>query len=41
MLTKIGLYFQAIDEEKILIKYFGDEYLEYMNKTGRFFLKIR
>ncbi|MFX0003207.1 MAG: methyltransferase family protein [Promethearchaeota archaeon] len=37
----VGLYFQAIDEEKILIEYFGDEYLEYMKKTGRFFLKIR
>lgn len=35
----IGLYFQAIDEEEILIEYFGDEYLEYMKKTGRFFLK--
>ncbi|MFW9818826.1 MAG: methyltransferase family protein [Candidatus Thorarchaeota archaeon] len=36
----IGLYFQAIDEEEILINYFGEEYLEYMNKTGRFFFKI-
>ena len=36
----IGLYFQAIDEEKILIEYFGDEYIEYMKKTGRFFAKI-
>ncbi len=35
----IGLYFQAIDEEEILIEYFGSEYLEYMEKTGRFFLK--
>ncbi|MFX0137474.1 MAG: methyltransferase family protein [Candidatus Hodarchaeota archaeon] len=37
----IGLYVQAIDEEKILIEYFGNEYLEYMKKTGRFFIKIR
>lgn len=37
----IGLYFQAIDEERILIKYFGQEYETYMNKTGRFFVKIR
>jgi len=36
----IGLYFQAIDEEKILIEYFGDEYIGYMKKTGRFFAKI-
>lgn len=40
IIAAIGLYFQAIDEEKILIDYFGEEYLEYMNKTGRFFLKI-
>jgi len=40
MLSTIGLYFQAVDEEKILIEYFGEEYLEYMKKTGRFFLKI-
>ncbi|MFX0106486.1 MAG: isoprenylcysteine carboxylmethyltransferase family protein, partial [Candidatus Hodarchaeota archaeon] len=37
----IGLYVQAIDEEKILIEYFGDEYKDYMKKTGRFFVKIR
>jgi protein-S-isoprenylcysteine O-methyltransferase Ste14 len=36
----IGLYVQAIDEEKILIEYFGDEYIEYMKNTGRFFAKI-
>jgi protein-S-isoprenylcysteine O-methyltransferase Ste14 len=36
----VGLYFQAIDEEKILIEYFGDEYIDYMKKTGRFFVKI-
>jgi len=36
----IGLYLQAIDEEKILIEYFGEEYIEYMKNTGRFFAKI-
>ena len=36
----IGLYFQAIDEEKILLEYFGDEYREYMQNTGRFFVKF-
>ncbi|MFX0058519.1 MAG: methyltransferase family protein [Candidatus Heimdallarchaeota archaeon] len=36
----IGLYFQAIDEEKILIEYFGKDYLDYKEQTGRFFVKI-
>ncbi|MFX1588660.1 MAG: methyltransferase family protein, partial [Promethearchaeota archaeon] len=36
----IGLYFQAIDEENILLEYFGDEYREYMKNTGRFFVKF-
>ena len=36
----IGLYFQAIDEETILLEYFGDEYREYMQNTGRFFVKF-
>lgn len=37
----IGLYIQAIDEEKILLEYFGNEYKEYMSNTGRFFPKFR
>jgi protein-S-isoprenylcysteine O-methyltransferase Ste14 len=41
LIGSIGLYFQTIDEEKILIEYFGDEYLEYMKKTGRFFAKFK
>jgi len=36
----IGLYFQAIDEEKILIEYFGKEYRDYKDHTGRFFGNI-
>ncbi|MFW9936103.1 MAG: methyltransferase family protein [Candidatus Thorarchaeota archaeon] len=36
----IGLYFQAIDEENILLEYFGDEYRDYMKNTGRFFVKF-
>lgn len=35
----IGLYFQAIDEEKILIEYFKEEYINYKQTTGRFFVK--
>jgi len=36
----IGLYVQAIDEERILKEHFGEEYLEYKKKTGRFIAKI-
>ena len=36
----IGLYYQAIDEETILNEYFGQEYEDYMKKTGRFFVKF-
>lgn len=35
----IGLYFQAIDEEKILVEYFKEEYEKYKLNTGRFFAK--
>ncbi|MHA1226800.1 MAG: methyltransferase family protein [Candidatus Hodarchaeales archaeon] len=35
-----GYYQSSIYEEEILIEYFGDEYLEYQKKTGRFFPKI-
>ncbi|MEX2682357.1 MAG: isoprenylcysteine carboxylmethyltransferase family protein [Candidatus Sigynarchaeota archaeon] len=33
----IGLYAQALDEEKALVGYFGEAYLAYMKETGRFF----
>lgn len=33
----IGLYAQAFDEEKALMAYFGPEYEAYMQGTGRFF----
>ncbi len=37
----LGLYFQAIDEEKILIEYFEDEYINYKQHTGRFFVHYK
>jgi protein-S-isoprenylcysteine O-methyltransferase Ste14 len=37
IVSAIGLYVQAIDEEKALVDYFGDEYIAYMRGTGRFF----
>ncbi len=37
----LGLYFQAIDEEKILIEYFEDEYVNYKLNTGRFFIRYK
>jgi protein-S-isoprenylcysteine O-methyltransferase Ste14 len=40
LIGAIGLYYQAIDEETILIEYFGAEYENYMKKTGRFFVKF-
>jgi len=36
----IGLLMLAIDEERILISSFKDEYLEYMEKTGRFLPRL-
>jgi len=36
-----GLYFQAIDEEKILLEYFEEEYVNYKLYTGRFFVKYK
>ncbi|MFX1329875.1 MAG: methyltransferase family protein [Promethearchaeota archaeon] len=41
VIGSIGLYLQAIDEEKILLKYFGEEYAENMERTGRFFIKLK
>jgi protein-S-isoprenylcysteine O-methyltransferase Ste14 len=37
----LGLYFQAIDEEKILTEYFEDEYINYKLHTGRFFVRYK
>lgn len=33
----IGLYLQALEEEKTLYDAFGKEFLQYKNQTGRFF----
>ncbi|NIQ07584.1 MAG: isoprenylcysteine carboxylmethyltransferase family protein, partial [Candidatus Korarchaeota archaeon] len=35
-----GYYSLTFVEEKLLIQRFGEEYLEYMRKTGRFLPKI-
>lgn len=35
----IGFYFQALTEEEILMKYYKEEYFNYMKNTGRFFIK--
>ena len=40
ILGGMGLYMLSFDEERILISSFKDEYLEYMEKTGRFFPKL-
>jgi protein-S-isoprenylcysteine O-methyltransferase Ste14 len=37
----IGLYLQALSEEKELIEAFPKEYKDYMKSTGRFFVKSR
>lgn len=37
----IGLYTQTILEEELLIQHFGEEYLKYQKKTGRFFCFCR
>ena len=41
LLGAIGLYLQALSEEKALNEYFGKDYTNYMKKTGRFFLNVR
>jgi len=38
-LSWLGLSSQAKMEEEALTKKFGKEYKEYINRTGRFFLK--
>jgi len=35
----VGLYFTVLDEEKALLKHFGDAYAQYFQRTGRFFPK--
>ncbi|TFF87998.1 MAG: hypothetical protein EU550_02160 [Promethearchaeota archaeon] len=41
IIGSIGLYLQALEEEKELNAYFGKDYEEYMKDTGRFFAKIK
>jgi protein-S-isoprenylcysteine O-methyltransferase Ste14 len=36
----IGLYLQALEEEKLLLKVFGQKFINYKEKTGRFFAHI-
>jgi protein-S-isoprenylcysteine O-methyltransferase Ste14 len=36
-----GFYFLVLDEEKALLKHFGDEYAQYFQRTGRFFPKLK
>jgi len=36
----LGYYRVAVEEEKLLIKHFGNEYVEYQKKTGRFIPKL-
>ncbi|MBN1802371.1 MAG: isoprenylcysteine carboxylmethyltransferase family protein, partial [Candidatus Lokiarchaeota archaeon] len=36
----IGIYFQALQEEKILLDRFGKIYEDYIRNSGRFFFKI-
>ncbi|TXT54169.1 MAG: putative Phospholipid methyltransferase [Promethearchaeota archaeon] len=37
----IGLYLQALEEEKLLLAIFGDIYKTYQRSTGRFFAKVQ
>jgi protein-S-isoprenylcysteine O-methyltransferase Ste14 len=41
LIGALGLYFQAIYEEKILIDYFKDDYIHYKLNTGRFFIRYK
>ncbi|MHA2024552.1 MAG: isoprenylcysteine carboxylmethyltransferase family protein [Candidatus Thorarchaeota archaeon] len=41
ILIGVGLYWISHSEEKMLIEEFGNEYLEYKNRTGRFFPRVR
>jgi protein-S-isoprenylcysteine O-methyltransferase Ste14 len=41
LLGGIGLYLQALEEEKTLYEAFGKEFLRYKNQTGRFFAVLR
>lgn len=36
-----GYFYVTLEEERLLVKRFGDEYLEYQKKTGRFVPKFR
>lgn len=37
IISFIGLFIQAKEEERILYEYFGQEYMKYKEKTGMFF----
>lgn len=41
ILIGLGLYWISLFEEKMLIEEFGNDYVEYQNRTGRFFPQIR
>jgi len=41
LLTIVYLSLRATKEEKMLIEHFGDEYIKYMDTTGRYFPKSR
>ena len=41
ILGACGLYLQALTEENMLTKHFGEHYLNYMKTTGRFMLNAR
>lgn len=40
LLTLFGLFYRIPMEEKMMIEAFGDEYKDYMKRTGRFFPKF-
>ncbi len=41
VMSAIGLYVQALDEEKALVAYFGEEHVAYVRETGRFLSRHR
>ncbi|MCX6083445.1 MAG: isoprenylcysteine carboxylmethyltransferase family protein [Caldiserica bacterium] len=41
LLTIVFIFLRVTKEEKMLIEHFGDEYIEYMDTTGRYFPKFK
>jgi protein-S-isoprenylcysteine O-methyltransferase Ste14 len=39
VIQSVGFYYYALDEEKALLKHFGDEYAQYFQRTERFLPK--